>query len=403
MSQELYPPLQTTTGLTDAELRATPVPVSDGGGSLTVDGPLTDAQLRASAVPISDNGGSLTVDGTVAVSSVGGTVAVSAASLPLPTGAATAAGQPALGTAGTPAADVITVQGIASMTALKVDGSAVTQPVSGTVTVQDGGGSLTIDDGGGSITVDGTLSVATDTHDSAAGTGVLLSGAYASASAPVAVSADGDAVRLWASRTGVLQVGDGGATLSIDDGAGSITVDGTVAVSGTVAVTDGGSSLTVDDGGSSITIDGTLDVRGPATSNSVAGGNYYFPVTGYGSSATPTAIGGDGRYVPLWADTVGRLHVQPPRSSTATTSQVSDAASSTQLLAANTSRIGATVYNDSAAILYVKCGTTASTTDYTAQLPPGGYWESPFGYTGRIDGLWEFDPNSGAARITEYT
>ena len=42
-------------GLTDAELRATPVPVS---------GPLTDAQLRAASVAISDGGGSLTVDGT---------------------------------------------------------------------------------------------------------------------------------------------------------------------------------------------------------------------------------------------------------------------------------------------------------------------------------------------------
>lgn len=59
---------------------------------------------------------------------------VSAASLPLPSGASTAAKQPALGTAGTASADVITVQGIASMTALKVDGSAVTQPVSGPVT-----------------------------------------------------------------------------------------------------------------------------------------------------------------------------------------------------------------------------------------------------------------------------
>lgn len=58
-------------GLTNTELRATPVPVSgfpavqpvsdnggllsvdDGGGSLTVDGPLTDTQLRATAVPVS--------------------------------------------------------------------------------------------------------------------------------------------------------------------------------------------------------------------------------------------------------------------------------------------------------------------------------------------------------------
>lgn len=79
----------TTGGLTDTQLRATPVPVS---GTVTATGPLTDAQLRAVAVPVSgtvtanagtgpwpvtDNGGSLTVDGTVAVSSVGGTVAVS--------------------------------------------------------------------------------------------------------------------------------------------------------------------------------------------------------------------------------------------------------------------------------------------------------------------------------------
>lgn len=48
---------------------------------------------------------------------------------------ATSAKQPALGTAGTPSADVITVQGVTSMTALKVDGSAVTQPVSGTISV----------------------------------------------------------------------------------------------------------------------------------------------------------------------------------------------------------------------------------------------------------------------------
>lgn len=63
---------------------------------------------------------------------------VSAASLPLPSGAATAAKQPALGTAGTPSADVISVQGVTSMTALKVDGSGVTQPVSGTVTANAG-------------------------------------------------------------------------------------------------------------------------------------------------------------------------------------------------------------------------------------------------------------------------
>lgn len=141
--------------------------VDDGGGSLTVDGtvavsgsvavtgPLTDTQLRATAVPVSGTFYPATqpVSGTVSVDDGGGSITVDATSLPLPTGAATAAKQPALGVAGTASSDVITVQGIAGATAVKVDGSAVTQPVS------DAGGSITVDDGGGSLTVDGTVEV----------------------------------------------------------------------------------------------------------------------------------------------------------------------------------------------------------------------------------------------------
>jgi hypothetical protein len=87
-----------------------------GGGSSTITAPL-GSKVSAQAV-------------SVVVASDQSAVPVSAASLPLPTGAATAAKQPALGTAGSASADVLSVQGIASMTALKVDGSAVTQPVS---------------------------------------------------------------------------------------------------------------------------------------------------------------------------------------------------------------------------------------------------------------------------------
>jgi hypothetical protein len=98
-------------------------------GSVAVSGPLTDVQIRATALPVS---------GTVTANAGTGTMAISAASLPLPALAATSTKQPAIGTAGTASADVITIQGIASMTALKVDGSAVTQPVSGTVTTNQG-------------------------------------------------------------------------------------------------------------------------------------------------------------------------------------------------------------------------------------------------------------------------
>ena len=58
----------------------------DGTPVGTVAEPLRVDPVGTTAQPVTDNGGSLTVDGTVAIS---GTVPVSAASLPLPTGAAT--------------------------------------------------------------------------------------------------------------------------------------------------------------------------------------------------------------------------------------------------------------------------------------------------------------------------
>jgi hypothetical protein len=84
------------------------------------------------------------ISGTVTVTDGAGALNVIVDSSALPSGAATAAKQPALGTAGTASADVITVQGKSGMTALVVDGSGVTQPVSGTVTVTDGAGALNV-------------------------------------------------------------------------------------------------------------------------------------------------------------------------------------------------------------------------------------------------------------------
>lgn len=118
------------TKVADASGERLPVNLAEINVTVPVSGPLTDAELRATAVPIS------------------------ASALPLPSGAATAAKQPALGTAGSASSDVITVQGVSGMTAVKVDGSAVTQPVSGTVTVQDGGSTISVDDGGSTLSID---------------------------------------------------------------------------------------------------------------------------------------------------------------------------------------------------------------------------------------------------------
>ncbi len=59
--------------------------------------------------------------GTVTVSNLPATQPVSATALPLPAGAATAAKQPAIGTAGTPSADVVSVQGVANGTPQNVE------------------------------------------------------------------------------------------------------------------------------------------------------------------------------------------------------------------------------------------------------------------------------------------
>lgn len=101
-------------------------PYTPQGGSVVL-----TAIASTIVMPVSQSGTwTLTSSGSVGINAINVTVPISAAALPLPSGASTAAKQPALGTAGTASADVITVQGIASMTALKVDGSAVTQPVS---------------------------------------------------------------------------------------------------------------------------------------------------------------------------------------------------------------------------------------------------------------------------------
>ena len=166
-------------------------------------------------------------------------------------------------------------------------------------------------------------------------------------------------------------------SVAITDGGGSITVDGTVAATqsgawvlgansgvdiGDVTVNNaaGGSAVNIQDGGNSITVDGTVAVSGTVTTSE--------------TNAT-----------------------------TGTRSSVNDVATDVQLLASNASRRVATIFNDSTEILYLALGAAAaSLTDYTAQLFPRGYFETPYRYTGEIRGIWANNA-SGAARITELT
>lgn len=89
------------------------------------------------------------------------------------------------------------------------------------------------------------------------------------------------------------------------------------------------------------------------------------------------------------------------KSSVATVTQVSDSATSVQLLAAADDRLGAYFYNESTANARIKLGTTATAADYTVLLVPGAFYELPTPtYTGHIDCIWESAPG-GFITITE--
>lgn len=194
------------------------------GGTLTVDtglttqtDALTDTELRASDVKVSLDGESVAVTGTFWQA----TQPVSAASLPLPSGAATAAKQPALGTAGTASTDVLSVQGITSMTPLKVDGSGVTQPVSGTVTANLSATDNAVLDSIDSA-VNGTLAV------DASGTTVPVSGTFWQATQPISHAALDD----LADGTVELTAFQGGAW-TVDISGSNVSNTGTFAVQNT--------------------------------------------------------------------------------------------------------------------------------------------------------------------------
>lgn len=96
----------------------------------------------------------------------------------------------------------------------------------------------------------------------------------------------------------------------------------------------------------------------------------------------------------------------PIASTTGTMTNVASSASSVTLLSANTARRGATIANDSTSLLYVVFGTTASLTNFTVQIGAKvgsniAYYEVPFGYQGRLDGIWP--SANGFARVTEIT
>lgn len=111
----------------------------------------TAANLNATVVGTGTFATQAAQSGTWNITNVSGTVS-------LPTGAATAAKQPALGTAGSASTDVITIQGIASMTKLLVTPDSVALPANQSVNLAQVAGTNTVNGGvAGSQSVGGTV------------------------------------------------------------------------------------------------------------------------------------------------------------------------------------------------------------------------------------------------------
>ncbi len=125
------------------------------------------------------------------------------------------------------------------------------------------------------------------------------------------------------------------------------------------------------------------------------------PIAGETYDRVPAYVQVDSTGAPVPAGTSASPTVMTSAtSSTGTVTSVANSTSTGTLLASNASRLGATLYNDdTAAILKIKLGTAASTSSFTYAMPPGGYFEVPFGYTGIVTGIASVA--TGNARITE--
>jgi len=125
------------------------------------------------------------------------------------------------------------------------------------------------------------------------------------------------------------------------------------------------------------------------------------------AGAWPVQVSDGSNTMPT-GDTAARaLSVKMQATATVVTS-VSDSASAVQLLASNANRRGATFYNRSSALMYLRCSNSTSTptcsaTDCTVPIKPGGVYELPQPVeTGYIHGIWT-SASGAAVLITEYT
>lgn len=216
-------------------------------------------------------------------------------------------------------------------------------------------------------------------------------------------------------------------TVHVDNNVPTTFVSGNFIVSGVVGITGSlqfGDAIWASGSITNITnaFFGSTGSSGTSNSTGVVSGSQLTGSTFHGyplvAGGVFFASGGGPAYVKsLKTDISGALYVTtsgsiPVTVTNAAPSQISTTPSNTiftsslvnaTFLASNSSRLGAMFTNDdgSGGSVYLKFGSTASTGSYTVKIKPGSYYEVPFSYVGRIDGIWDSSP--GSLFITELT
>lgn len=285
-------------------------------------------------LPISDAGGSLTVDGTVAVTNADITTIAGAVSgsemqvdvLTMPSVAVTNAG-------------ITTIAGAVSGTEMQVD--VLTMP---TVTVTGTGGTFPVTDSGGSLTVDGTVAAtqsgtwavtgAAAEDAAASGNPVLIGGRYDS-SARTLETGDAGALALNASGQLLVEIaagaGSGGTAAADDADFTAGTTSGTPVMgayqSTPTAVTDGDMGIIGITADREVKVSVTSGgVAGVVEDAAAAGGEEGIMVLAVRRDSASSGVSADGDFAALSVTSDGSLRVS---GSSGTTQYAEDAAHTT--------------------------------------------------------------------------
>ena len=212
----------------------------------------------------------------------------------------------------------------------------------------------------------------------------------------IAAPAPANLVPIAAPSSVMVNNGAGGAAVNIQDGGNSITVDN---ANLDVALSTRASEATLATRASEATLATRASEATLATMLTLAGFQARINTLGQKTMAasTPVVLASDQSAIPVTLPTA-------PATSTNTSVARATTVGGVLILAANALRKGATIANNTGAILYIKFAAIGGTsaTSFTARLVANAYIEIPFGYTGDISGIWA-SAGAGTALVSELT